>query len=313
MTTARTITEFIKAQAEQLGFSGCGMSRAEPLHSDALRLESWLKHSRHGSMSYMENHRDLRVDPTKLSTGAESVVSFLFNYYTESRQQDKSAPRVSIYAFGRDYHAVIRKRLKRLLRTLQEKYPDIEGRICVDTAPILERSWAVRAGLGWIGKNCCLINRHSGSYHFLAELILNVPLDYDEPETDRCADCTLCIEACPAGAIIEPRVVDARRCISYLTIEHRGRFSADEEVDFRGWAFGCDICQQVCPWNRKASEHAESELALRPELARLSRAQWGSLTESQYRGLFAGSAIKRARYEDLMRNVVSCRTENEHE
>jgi epoxyqueuosine reductase len=296
-------SSMIRAEARRLGFDRCGISRAEYLGDDAVRLKSWLRNQYHGHMAYMENHADKRVDPTKLVDGAQSVISVLLNYYPAPSQEDPAAPIVSKYAYGKDYHELIRGRLRELLRYIKTNVAPASGRAFVDSAPVLDRAWAARAGLGWIGKNTCLISPESGSFFFIGSLILDIPLQYDRPVQDFCGDCERCIRACPTGAIVAPRLIDSRRCISYLTIENKGEIDPAFRGKFRNRVFGCDICQDVCPWNRKAKPHDVQEFRPIPRLLEMTRQEWHELDEQQFNALFRKSAVRRAGFEGLKRNL----------
>lgn len=297
-------TKIVKDEAKRLGFEYCGISKAEFLEDEAPRLESWLKKNMHGEMAYMANHFDMRVDPTKLVPGAKSVVSLLLNYYTNEKQHDESAPKISKYAYGEDYHFVIKSKLREMLHTLEEQIGrSVGGRGFVDSAPVLDKAWAKRSGLGWIGKNSNLINKNSGSFFFVAELILDVELVPDSPTGDYCGTCTRCIDACPTDAIVAPYVVDGSKCISYFTIELKGAIPETEKGKFSNWMFGCDICQDVCPWNRFASPHTHAEFAPSQELLSKSAPEWEEITEDVFRELFRRSPVKRTKFEGLKRNL----------
>lgn len=299
-----THTQIVKSEAKRLGFEYCGISKAEFLNEEAPRLESWLNKNMHGEMSYMANHFDLRLDPTKLVPGAKSVVSLLLNYYTEEKQQDETAPKISKYAYGEDYHLVIKAKLREMLNTLEEKIgKSVGGRAFVDSAPVLDKAWAQRSGLGWIGKNSNLINKKSGSFFFVAELILDVDLIPDSPTGDFCGTCTRCIDACPTDAIVSPYVVDGSKCISYFTIELKDSIPESEKGKFQNWMFGCDICQDVCPWNRFSSPHNHVELAPNKDMLSKSKSDWEEITEDVFRELFRRSAVKRTKFDGLKRNI----------
>lgn len=285
-----------------------GIARAEALDDEARRLEQWLLQGKQGKMQYLENHFDKRIDPRLLVEGTRSVVSLVFNYYNPQRQSDPEAPKIAMYAYGRDYHLLVRERLNTLLQRAQEAWGGAEqaqGRGCVDSAPILERQWAQRAGLGWQGKNTLLLSKRHGSYFFLAELLLNQELVYDSPATaDHCGTCRRCIEACPTKAISpEGYLLDSSRCISYLTIELKEAIPQEFKEQMQGWMFGCDICQQVCPWNKFSQPHSENDLQPAPQLLEMSQRDWQQLTESTFRQLFAQSAVKRTKYTGLRRNI----------
>jgi epoxyqueuosine reductase len=305
-------TRIIKSLSATQGFSFCGIARARQLDDDARKLEQWLRKGMQGGMSYMENHFDLRIDPTKLVPGARSVITLLLNYYPES-EQPPDAPRVSRYAYGKDYHQVIRTKLNNLLQSAREQIGDIQGRGFVDSAPVLERSWAVQSGLGWVGKNGNLINKGHGSYFFIATLITDLQLEYDLPFTaDHCGTCTRCIDACPTDALLPDKVVDGSRCISYFTIELKTLLIPEEmKGKFGNWMFGCDICQEVCPWNRFSKPHSEPELRPIPAILDLSSSQWEELTEESFRSLFHDSPLKRTKYAGIRRNLKFIRQEPE--
>ncbi|WP_255399499.1 tRNA epoxyqueuosine(34) reductase QueG [Roseivirga sp. 4D4] len=290
--------------AQDLGFDFCGISKAEFLSEEAPRLEKWLKNKAHGEMSYMENHFDKRLDPTQLVPGAKSVVSLLYNYYPEkdlaSHQTDN--PKIAKYAYGKDYHFVIKDKLKEFMHLLEEQVGQVEGRVFVDSAPVMERQWAAKSGLGWIGKNTLLINKDRGSFYFLAELIIDLELEVDGPIKDYCGTCTKCIDACPTDAIT-PYELDASKCISYLTIELKDQLPSEFKGKMEGWAFGCDICQDVCPWNRFSKPHTEPEFHPKDELIELFNNNWQDLTEEVFRSVFKGSAVKRTKFEGLKRNL----------
>ena len=295
----------MKQQAAALGFSYCGIARAQRLDDDARKLEAWLSKGMHGGMAYMADHFDLRIDPAKLVPGAKTVITLLFNYYPTGSQPVNTSLKVSRYAYGKDYHQVIRKKLHRFLDTLERTTGNVEGRGFVDSAPVLERSWALRAGLGWIGKNGNLITKGSGSYCFIATLITDLELEYDDPfARDFCGTCTRCIDACPTDAILPGKVVDGSRCISYFTIELKEAIIPGEmHGRFGDWMFGCDICQEVCPWNRFSTPHQHPELEPNPAILEYTDREWEELTEENFNKVFAGSPMKRAGYKGLMRNI----------
>lgn len=296
-------TAFLKKKAKELGFLNTRVAKAEFMDEEAKRLEDWLNKGYHGEMGYMENHFDKRVDPTKLVPGAKSVITLSFNYYTEQRQ-DPSAPKISTYAYGRDYHKVVRKRLKQLIQSISSEIGEINGRCFVDSAPVLERDWAKRSGLGWVGKNTLLINPKQGSYFFLAELIIDLELEYDAPIKDHCGTCTKCIDACPTEAI-SPNgyIMDGSKCISYLTIELKSEIPDAFKGKMADYMYGCDICQQVCPWNRFSTPHNEAEFIPKPELLEMDQKEWKEITEDVFDKLFQGSAVKRTKFEGLKRNI----------
>ncbi len=294
----------IRQEAERLGFMSCGFARAERLDDDARKLEDWLQKGHHGSMQYMENHFDLRVDPTLLVPGAKSVITLLLNYFPAEEQQPE-APRIARYAWGTDYHYVIREKLNLLLAFIREKIGDVNGRGFVDSAPVLERSWAVRSGLGWVGKSGNLITRQSGSYFFIATLITDLDLPADPPfKTDHCGTCTRCMDACPTQAIVSPAEVDGSRCISYLTIELKDALTPSGlEGQLDNWMFGCDVCQEVCPWNRFSKPHSEPHFQPLPEVLNLTLSQWEELSEEAFRKIFKNSPLKRSKYSGIRRNL----------
>ncbi len=297
------MTAVIKRHAARSGFAACGIARADFLVQDAMRFEHWLAHGMHGGMDYMADHLDMRLDPTQLMPGAKSVVSLAYNYYRPQDDAPASPYLISMYAHGRDYHRVLRKKLREMIADIRHDIGEFEARICIDSAPITEKTWAAVSGLGWIGKNSLLVMPRAGSYHFLAELILDVELDYDRPTGDHCGVCRQCIDACPTGAIIEPYVVDARKCISYMTIENKSDIPKEMAGRYSGWIFGCDICQQVCPFNRFAAPHSEPQFEPRPEIFAMSAAEWQQLTPDRFGELFAGTPVMRAKYDRLMRNI----------
>jgi epoxyqueuosine reductase len=299
------LSNLIKKESQRLGFDYCGIARADFLEQEAPRLEQWLAGNMHGQMHYMEKWFDLRLDPRKLVPGAKSVVSLLVNYYPDDSTLSQTAPRISRYAYGKDYHTVIKDKLKLLLEEVRKKIGEVNGRCFIDSAPILERAWAVKSGLGWIGKNSNLINKNSGSYFFIAELILDLELEYDQPMGDYCGTCTRCMDACPTDAIIKPSVVDGSRCISYFTIELKENFPIPPSMKnkFDDWAFGCDVCQEVCPWNRFAKPHAENNFKPSPELEKMEKSEWKEITEEVFKKVFGNSAVKRAGYKGLKRNL----------
>lgn len=296
---------FLKKAAQRHGFLSSGIAKAEFLEEDAPRLESWLNKGYHGQMTYMERNFDMRLDPTKLVPGAKSVISLLFNYYpseTVAFKQDQF--KISKYAYGKDYHEVIKNKLRALFYDLQQEFGEIEGRVFVDSAPILEKSWAQKSGLGWVAKNANLISKQKGSFFFLAEIILDLEFEYDHPvTTDHCGSCTACIDACPTQAIVAPNVVDGSRCISYFTIELKEAIPASFKGLFDDWAFGCDTCQDVCPWNRFSKSHSEPLFDPKSELLSLSTNDWIEMTEETFSKVFKKSAVKRTKYAGLKRNI----------
>jgi len=264
----------------------------------------------HGEMKYMENYFDMRIDPAKLMPGAKSVVSLLLNYYTEEEQNPESQYKISKYAYGKDYHKVIKKKLKELLSFIHENIGDVAGRAFVDSAPVMDKAWAKNSGLGWIGKNSNLLNKRQGSFFFIAELILDLELEYDAPMADHCGTCTRCIDACPTDAIVQPFVVDGSKCISYFTIELKDKIPAEYKGKFEEWVFGCDICQDVCPWNRFSKPNNFSEFKPLPGLLEMKKKDWEEITEDIFKTVFEGSPLKRAGFEGLKRNIENSETDN---
>ena len=297
-------SDMIKTEAQNLGFMFCGIAKAEFLEQEAPRLEDWLKKGMHGEMQYMENHFDKRLDPRLLVDGAKSVISLGLNYYTDNDQQDPLAPKISRYAYGADYHHVIKDKLKQLLNVINEKIGEVGGRAFVDSAPVLDRAWAKKAGMGWIGKNGNLINKKVGSFFFLAELIIDLELEYDiEPTADHCGSCTRCVDACPTDAIIGPYIVDGSRCISYLTIELKNEIPAEFKGKMDNWMFGCDICQDVCPWNKFSVLHNEPSFTPHSELLGMKQTDWEDITHETFQKVFKNSAVKRTKFDGLKRNI----------
>lgn len=294
----------IKTEARKLGFLFCGIAEAGFLEEEAPRLESWLKQNMQGEMHYMENNFDKRLDPRLLVDGAKSVISLGLNYYTEQQQTDPLAPKISKYAYNIDYHIVIKDKLKKLLQIINENIGDVHGRAFVDSAPVLDKAWAKKAGLGWIGKNTNLINTKKGSFFFLAELIVDIDLEYDiAPTADHCGTCTRCIDACPTEAIVAPYVVDGSRCISYLTIELKNEIPAEFKGKMDNWMFGCDVCQDVCPWNRFSVLHSEPAFEPRNGLLEMSKKDWEEITEDVFQKIFEKSPIKRTKFIGIKRNL----------
>jgi epoxyqueuosine reductase len=296
-------TQKIRHKAHELGFEEVGISKAEFLSDEARHLEKWLNQNRHGSMSYMENHFDMRLNPQLLVPGAKSVISLSYNYYTEKKQQDADAPKISTYAYGRDYHKVVKKKLKELLTFIEQEIGKVDGRCFVDSAPVMERAWAKKSGLGWIGKNSLMLTKGKGSYFFLAEIILDLELDYDSPEKDYCGSCTKCIDACPTDAIYEPYKVDGSKCISYFTIELKDAIPTEMKGKMDNWMFGCDICQQVCPINARAAVHNEPQFEPHPDLLAMTKKDWEEITEEVFNKVFEGTPVKRTKFSGLKRNI----------
>lgn len=297
-------TTLIKRKAAELGFFYCGISKADFLEDEARHLDEWLKRDYHGKMNYMENHYDKRLDPRLLVDNAKSVVSLLLNYYPEEEPLHKDAPKISKYAYGKDYHFIIKDKLKEFLRYIQDEVGEVDGRVFVDSAPVMDKTWAKKSGLGWLGKNANIIHPKHGSYFFIAELILDLNLEPDGPIKDYCGTCTKCIDACPTDAIVEPYVVDGSKCISYLTIELKDEILPNE---FKGkmdnWMFGCDVCQDVCPWNRFSKPHSEPWFQPHEDLLKMTKGDWEDLSEEVFQELFRKSAVKRTKFSGLKRNI----------
>ena len=304
-------TAYIKQRATALGFQYCGISKAEFLEEEAPRLEAWLKRNMHGTMSWMENHFDKRLDPRLLVDGAKSVISLLLNYTPEDTSLSEGKYKISRYAYGKDYHYVIKDKLKELLHDIQEEIGDVNGRVFVDSAPVMDKAWAKKSGTGWVGKNSNLITKEAGSYFFIAELIIDLELEADGPIKDYCGTCTKCIDACPTDAIAAPYVVDGSKCISYLTIELKDKIPAEFKNQMQGWAFGCDICQEVCPWNSFAQATEEAAFLPSASLKNTLPQKWEELTEEIFRELFRESAVSRTKWAGLQRNIKFLRESEE--
>jgi epoxyqueuosine reductase len=296
-------TELLKSKAAGLGFSFCGISKAEFLDDEAPKLETWLKRGYQGKMSYLENYFDKRLDPSLLVPGARSVVSLLYNYFPEKNLQQNGNLKIAKYAYGEDYHIVVKDKLIELLTFLKSEIGEIEGRAFVDSAPVMERAWAKRAGIGWVGKNSLMLNKDQGSFMFLAELIVDVEFDFDGPIKDFCGTCTACMDACPTDAIPQPYVVDGSKCISYFTIELKENIPLEVKGKFENWIFGCDICQDVCPWNRFSKPHQEARFEPHPDLQNFSDSDWREITEEVFKTVFKNSAVNRTKLGGLKRNV----------
>lgn len=311
MNNKEKYTKLIKLNAKELGFSFCGISRSSYLEEEAPRLESWLKNNYHGQMKYMENHFDIRLNPKLLVDDAKSVITLMYNYFTTDEQKDQNY-KIAKYAMNEDYHVVIKNKLNAFIHLLKKNIGDINARGFTDSAPILERVWAKKSGIGWIGKNSLLINRQQGSYFFLAEIVLDVELEYDiELEKDYCGTCKACIEACPTEAIVDNQIIDGSKCISYLTIELKEETIPKEfKNKLKNYIFGCDICQEVCPWNRFSLPHQEEKFKAKNELLQMQKEDWEDLTEEVFNSLFKYSAVKRTKFKGLKRNINFIKNEN---
>lgn len=304
MQTNSQLTAFIKLKFAEAGFSFCGISKAGELTNEAKQLEQWLQQGKHGKMQYMENYFDKRINPCKLMPGAKSVISLMYNYFTPQKQDDVCAPKISKYAFGEDYHDVIKMKLRQTLSELQQEAGDFQARVFVDSAPVLEKAWAKRSGLGWQGKNTNLIHPKAGSFFFLAEIICDLELEYDGPIKDYCGTCTACIDACPTDALHTAYSLDATKCISYLTIELRDEILPGEfKNKMDNWMFGCDVCQDVCPWNRFSKQHSEPKFSAASELLEMKQEEWLEITKEVFNQMFKHSAVKRAKFAVLQRNI----------
>ena len=304
-----TLTNRIKTYAKQIGFDSCGVAKAESLDAEARILEAWLNQNLHGKMRYMENHFEKRIDPRKLVEGAKSVISLSYNYFTGKKQLDDTAPKLAMYAMGEDYHTVVKDKLQLVYNFIETEVGQITGRCFVDSAPVLEKAWAQRSGVGWLGKNSNILTKRQGSFFFLAEIILDVELDYDSPVKDYCGTCTKCIDACPTDAIYEPYKVDGSKCISYFTIELKDEIlPEDYKGKFENWMFGCDICQQVCPINSQSHQHHEPRFEAKPELLEMNKIDWEGLNAETFKRLFQHSAVKRTKFKGLSRNITFLKT-----
>ncbi len=296
-------TRLIKQKAYELGFQNIGIAQAGFLEEEARRFENWLKNGYHGKMTYMENHFDKRLDPTKLVPGARSVISLSYNYYPEKQQIDNTY-KIAKYAYGKDYHFNIKDKLRELFQFIQTEIGETEGRVFTDSAPVMERAWARRSGIGWEGKHSLIIQKNKGSFFFLAEIISDLELEYDKPfPTDHCGRCTRCIDACPTEAILPDKTLKANQCISYFTIELRDELPADMRGKFQDWMFGCDVCQDVCPWNKFALPHTDPFFEPHPDLLTMTKQDWEEITEEVFRDIFKKSAVKRTKYSGLKRNI----------
>ena len=297
------LSEIIKSEALSVGFLSCGISKAEFLSEEATKLENWLKSGFNGEMSYMERNFDKRLDPRLLVPGCKSVISLLFNYYTKKKPKKDHEPKISSYAYGKDYHLVVKDKLRELLLRIKNLVGDVNGRVFVDSAPVMDRVWAKKSGLGWIGKNTNLISKKTGSFFFIAELILDLELEYDHPTTDHCGSCTACIDSCPTNALATPYQIDATKCISYATIELKNNIPDSFKDNMRGWIFGCDICQDVCPWNKFSKNHNEPSFKDKKNITDMSKSQWEDLTKDVFDEVFKDSPIQRTGYNGIKRNI----------
>ena len=312
MSSSEKYAQLLKSTAKALGFDFCGISKAGFLEEEAPRLEEWLNQNYQGEMAYLANHFDKRLDPTKLVDGARTVVSLAYNYFPKATLPAGDEDiKLAKYAYGEDYHLVIRGKLNSFLEILREEIGEINGRAFVDSAPVMERQWAQKAGIGWIGKNSLLLNREIGSFFFLAELIIDLEVMPDSPIIkDYCGTCTKCIDACPTDAIVEAGVVDGSKCISYLTIELKEAIPAEFKGKMENWAFGCDICQDVCPWNRFSKPHQEPRFDPHPDLMSFSKADWEEITEDTFKRVFQKSAVNRTKFSGLKRNLNFLKTDD---
>ena len=302
MNLKKKYSDFIKNKSIELGFISCGISKSGFLENEIGRFESWLKNNYHGKMSYMERNFDKRMDTTKLVSGSKSVISLLFNYYP-SKEINNDSFKISKYAYGKDYHFIIKDKLKSLLSSMRNEIGEIDGRVFVDSAPIMEKAWAKKSGLGWVGKNTNLISKKTGSFFFIAEIIVDLELEYDGEVTDHCGSCTACLDACPTDALYEPYKIDASKCISYFTIELKDQFPNDLKKDFNDWIFGCDICQDVCPWNKFSIPNKEPLLNPKNEINQYSKKDWLELTDEVFKVVFKGSPLERTKFKGLKRNI----------
>ncbi len=295
-------SKLVKRLAKEQGFDACGISAAGFLEEEATGLENWLNAGFHGTMSWMERHFDERLDPRKLVPGAKSVISVVLNYFPNEEQR-ADAPKISKYAYGRDYHKVIRGKLKQMLLCIQDEIGEVSGRGFVDSAPVMDRAWARKSGLGWVGKHSLLLSKGSGSYFFIGALIVDIDLEPDGPTTDHCGSCTACIDACPTSAIVAPTVVDSNKCISYLTIEYKGALPSEYQEKMEGWVYGCDICQDVCPWNRFSTPHSEDDFNIRDSIQNNDWEAWEEITHELWEEITKGSAMRRVGFDGFKRNL----------
>lgn len=304
----KEISQSIKVKALELGFESCGISKAEKLDDQRKALENWNNKGLNASMQYMENNLEKRLDPALLEEGTKSVISVLINYFPKDQQVDPDAPKIAKYAYGKDYHFVVKDKLRELLNFIGTDLIPCHGRVFTDSAPVLERAWAAKSGLGWIGKNTCLIVPNKGSYFFIGEILIDVELEYDSAISDYCGTCTKCLNACPTNALVAPYLLDSNRCISYQTIENKGKLPDLLRDRFKNWIFGCDICQDVCPWNKFAEPTQETEFNPNKRIIEMSRDDWNSLDETQFKIIFKKSALMRAKFKGLRRNLDFIKT-----
>ncbi len=298
------ISKLIKKSAEDLGFDACGIAEAGPLPEESVIFKKWLDDGKHASMAYMNRNIEKRLNPKLLNEWARSVIMVLYNYYPEETALSEGKYKISKYAYGQDYHGVIKSKLRHMVDDVEDEIGEITARVFVDSAPIMEKSWAEKCGLGWRGKNSCLINKEHGSFFFIGTILTDLDLSYDEPQKkDHCGNCTLCMDACPNAAIVSPGIIDSGQCISYLSIEHKGEFPKGNNDKLHGWIFGCDICQDVCPWNRFAKPHQEPAFLAAPQLGRMTEENWEKLDEKTFGELFSGTAVERTGYVAMRRNI----------
>jgi epoxyqueuosine reductase len=298
------LSQWIKARAAELGFAACGFSEATYLQTEGESLKYWLSRGFQGEMDYMARNQDKRLDPRVLMPGARSVISVLVNYFPKETLPEENNYKITKYAYGRDHHLVVREKLNQLIKEIKDRAGDCQASAFIDSGPVVDKAWAARAGLGWRGKNSLLIHPRIGSFVFIGDIITDLKLEYDQIYVkDLCGNCTRCIDACPTGAIIAPRLIDARKCIAYLTIEYKGELPQNEKSKFNDWIFGCDICQDACPWNRKAKANHESAFLPNPGLKEMSKEKWEQMTEEQFKDLFKNSAVKRTKFSGLKRNI----------
>jgi len=297
------LTLLIKSSAYELDFSFCGVSKADYLKDEAVKLKNWLDKKKHGQMTYMQNNFEKRLNPGLLVENAKSIISVLLNYYPKTKLTTENNYKIAKYAYGKDYHFVLKNKLHKLISIIENNTGKRNCRAFVDSAPVMEKTWAQKSGLGWIGKNTCLINKNIGSFFFIGQIIIDFELNYDKPGINYCGDCTKCIDACPTGAITKPFEIDANKCISYLTIEYKNKLPDELKNKFNDWVFGCDICQDVCPWNRFAKPHNEPAFYPNKGLQKMGKTDWENLDKENFKKIFSDSAVKRIKFEGLKRNI----------